>query len=100
MAEALLAGADAFYSVLAGFLPNVAIKLASAARNENRDEVYRIDSELKPLWKLFFEIGSLRIAYAAAAELGLYNAVPPRPILPVSGEDRSRIADALRAVSM
>lgn len=100
MAEALLAGADAFYSVFAGFLPGLAIKLATAAKSGNREEAYRIDSELQPLWKLFRELGSLRIAYAAAAELGLCEAAPPRPLLPVSSYDRGRIAEALSAASM
>lgn len=94
MADALLAGADAFYSVLAGFLPAPALAIAKGAAEQDRHGA-RIDRQLAPLWELFRELGSLRVAYVAAAELSLATATPPRPILPVSADDRRRIAKAL-----
>ena len=98
-AEALLSGADAFYSVMAGFLPDVAMKLATAAKAGDRHEVFHLDSQLQPLWALFRELGSLRVAYAAVNELGLFRAVPPTPILPISDDDHRRVARALSAAS-
>lgn len=98
MADALEAGADAFYSVLAGFLPACALRLVTAAKDNQRGEVRRLDGQLQPLWTLFRELGGLRVAYAAATELQLCHAEPPRPILPVSDDDRLRITEALRAV--
>ena len=95
MAEALLAGADAFYSVLAGFLPTHAVALAKAATSLDERAVRRLDRLLDPIWQLFRELGSLRVAYAAAAELDLCEVKPPRPLLPVSQNDRSRIAKVI-----
>lgn len=95
MADALLAGANAFYSVLAGFLPAPAMAIAKGVAEQDRHGAARIDRQLAPLWELFRELGSLRVAYVAAAELSLATATPPRPILPVSADDRRRIAKAL-----
>ena len=99
MGDALLAGADAFYSVLAGFLPGSAKALAAAASMSDADEVARLNAQLCPMYGLFRELGSLRVAYAAVAELGLAIAEPPLPILPVSTNDRRRIANAIWAAS-
>ena len=98
MAEALLAGADAFYSVLAGFLPRLALAMETAASAGNRDEVSRLNTNLGPIWALFRELGGLRVAYAAVNELGLCRAELPRPILPVSEHHRREIAKALAAL--
>ncbi len=98
-AEALLAGADAFYSVIAGFLPDVAMKLATAAKAGDRHRALHLDGQLQPLWALFRELGSLRVAYAAANELELFRGEPPKPILPISDDDRRRVARALSATS-
>ncbi len=97
-AEALLAGADAWYSVIGGLLPGPALQLTRAAQAGNAEEARRIDGRMQPLWALFREFGSLRVVYAAANRLGLSNAVPPRPILPISGAELGRVAAALEAI--
>lgn len=94
-ADALLAGADAWHSVVAGFLPEISMQMVRAARAADRPEVLRINGLLQPLWDLFREFGSLRVAYAALNELGLSQAQPPRPLLPLSNADRHRAAEAL-----
>ncbi|MEE4455047.1 dihydrodipicolinate synthase family protein [Novosphingobium resinovorum] len=71
MADALAAGADGFYSVLAGFLPVQAMALAAAIEANDTNETARINRQLQPLFELFRQLGSLRVAYAAVAELGL-----------------------------
>lgn len=96
-AEALLAGADAWYSVVAGFLPDISMQMVRAARAANQQEVLAINDRLQPLWELFREFGSLRVAYAAANELKLSQAQPPKPLLPLTGADRLRAAKALSA---
>lgn len=98
MADALAAGADAFYSVLAGFLPAQAMALAAAIETNDTNETARISRQLQPLFELFRELGSLRVAYAAVAELGLGSVSPPKPILPISGTDVRRVAKALWAI--
>jgi len=98
MADALAAGADAFYSVLAGFLPAQAMALAAAIETNDTNETARISRQLQPLFELFRELGSLRVAYAAVAELGLGSVSPPKPILPISETDVRRVAKALWAI--
>lgn len=94
-ADALLAGADAWYSVVGGILPDAALKLVRAAGAGDVAEVRRIDSQFQPLWELFKEFGSIRVVYAVAGILSLCEAVPPRPILPLADADRRRVASAL-----
>lgn len=98
MADALAAGADGFYSVLAGFLPVQAMALAAAIEANDTNETARINRQLQPFFELFRQLGSLRVAYAAVAELGLGSVSPPKPILPISGTDVRRVAKALWAI--
>ena len=93
---AVLAGGDAWYSVVAGLLPVPALRLLRAAEAGDAAEVAREDARFAPLWQLFRELGSLRVVYAAANLLDLTPAQPPRPILPLGEPERRRIADALR----
>lgn len=97
-ADALLAGCDAWYSVVAGLLPEPALRLVRAARAQDKAEVRRIDACFQPLWTLFREFGSFRVMYALADILGLFSLAPPRPILPLSGEARGRVEAALQAL--
>jgi 4-hydroxy-tetrahydrodipicolinate synthase len=97
-ADALLAGGDAWYSVVAGLLPEAALRLMRAARAQDEAEVRRIDACFQPLWTLFREFGSFRVMYALADILGLFSLAPPRPILSLSGEVRGRVEAALQAL--
>lgn len=98
-AAALLAGGDAWYSVVAGLLPVPALRLTRAAQAGHDAEVEHIDGLFQPLWALFRELSSLRVIYAAAEILGLCDAKPPRPILPLSAADRERVARALEPLT-
>src|SRR5690606_36965822 len=82
-AEALIAGADAWYSVVGGLFPEPALAMTRAAQTGNADEARQIDARFGPLWTLFKEFGSIRVMYAAAELLSLSDAKPPRPILPM-----------------
>lgn len=94
-AGALLAGADAWYSVVGGLLPEPALRLTRAAQAGDRRETERLDALFQPLWELFRTHGSLRVMYAAAGVLGLSDAFPPRPILPLFSEDVQSVERAL-----
>lgn len=98
MGDALLAGADAFYSVVAGLFPHPAAALAKAAKENNAAEVARIDAIFEPLWALFKAHGSLRVIYAAANLLGLTTAQPPRPLLPLPDTLLLEIEQAIAAL--
>jgi 4-hydroxy-tetrahydrodipicolinate synthase len=94
-AAALLAGCDAWYSVIAGLLPSEALALTRAAQAGNASEVERLNQALQPLWNLFKEFGSFRVMYTIAEALGLCRVDPPRPILPLPQAEISRVKNAL-----
>jgi 4-hydroxy-tetrahydrodipicolinate synthase len=96
-AEALLAGCDGWFSVLGGFLPQLAKALVRAAHAGDVATVNHYQKTLLPLWQLFKEFGSLRVAYAATHFLELANAQPPLPILPLSPQNQQRVIEALQA---
>ena len=93
--DALLAGCDAFYSVIAGLLPVEALALTRAAQAGNKVEAERINAAFEPLWDLFRTYGSFRVMYVIADLLGLAKIEPPRPILPLAAEARSQVEAAL-----
>ncbi|WP_417607807.1 dihydrodipicolinate synthase family protein [Primorskyibacter flagellatus] len=94
--DALLAGGDCWYSVVAGLLPEPALALTRAAQAGNTGEVERIDHAFAPLWALFREFGSFRVMFTIAEILGLGPITPPRPILPLEPASRERVEVALR----
>jgi 4-hydroxy-tetrahydrodipicolinate synthase len=98
--EALLAGADAWYSVVGGLFPEPCMRIIRAARNGEAAEARRLNDELQPLWDLFTEFSSLRVIYAAAKQLGLCHAEPPRPILPLPDAVQQRVALTLEQLSL
>ncbi|MER2268761.1 dihydrodipicolinate synthase family protein [Methylobacterium oxalidis] len=99
-AEALIAGGDAWYSVVAGLFPEAGLAILRAVRAGDAAEARRLDARLRPLWDLFRAFSSLRVVYACADLMGLCHAAPPRPILPLPEAARQRVAGALRALDL
>ncbi|MGR9136734.1 dihydrodipicolinate synthase family protein [Rhizobium leguminosarum] len=93
--EALLSGADAWYSVIGGLLPRVAFALTKAAIAGEDGEVRRLDDFLQPLWQTFKAFGSLRVIYTLIDLLSLAKAELPRPLLPLGPMDRQRVLAAV-----
>ncbi len=93
--DAILAGGDAWYSVVGGLLPEPTLKLLRAAQAGDVAEVARWNGRFRPLWDLFKELSSLRVMYAAAHILGICRTEPPRPILPLPPAACQRVAAAL-----
>ncbi len=93
-ATGLAAGCDAWYSVIGGTLPALALQIAGAVRGGRTAEALAESTRLSPLWQLFAEFGgSLRVVAALAEQLGLAprNCLP----LPIRGLDavqRARVA--------
>ena len=96
--EALLAGADIWFSVIGGLLPEPSMKITKEALAGDAQEVARLNSIFEPLWDLFQEFGSLRVVYAAMNILGLSQAQPHRPLLPLSSAELGRVQAALEAL--
>ena len=97
---ALLAGGETWYSVVAGLFPEPALAMTRAVEAGDAAEAQRLNARLEPLWDLFRTYSSLRVIYACADLLGLCRAAPPRPILPLAGEARQRVADTLDALDL
>ncbi|MCV9999304.1 dihydrodipicolinate synthase family protein [Pararhizobium sp. YC-54] len=93
--SSLLAGGDAWYSVVAGLFPAETLALTRAAQAGDADRAKQIDAAFEPLWALFKEFGSFRVMYVIAELLDLCKVDPPRPVLPLSDEARQRVAAAV-----
>jgi 4-hydroxy-tetrahydrodipicolinate synthase len=99
-AEAMLAGADAWHSVLGGLFPATTLALCRAAQAGDAAETRRLNARLEPVWQLFRDFTGLRLAFTAAHILGLTQAQPPRPILPLSEADRGRVARVIAELEL
>ena len=93
--DALIAGADTWYSVLGGLFPNICLKIVRAVQRGNAEEARRLDAELAPIWDLFKEFSGLRVVYALAERLDICRAEPPRPILPIPAAAKHRLSETL-----
>lgn len=83
--DALLGGADVWYSVIGGTLPESAVALTRAAQRGDRAEADAIAAPLAPLWELFARYGSYRVAAHLAVLLGMADTVPVRrPVRPLA----------------
>jgi 4-hydroxy-tetrahydrodipicolinate synthase len=96
--DALLAGADAWYSVVAGLLPEEAVALTRAAQAGDAERAKSIDMAFGSLWSLFKEFGSFRVMYSIADELGFGGFDPPKPVRGLSKAARGRVTSALSSL--
>lgn len=95
-ADALNAGCDAWYSVLAGTLPGPCRALTDAARAGLADQARAVSRRLQPLWDLFGAYGSYRVVSAVAEDLGLVRHPNlPRPVRGLDPTGRARVREAL-----
>jgi 4-hydroxy-tetrahydrodipicolinate synthase len=95
-ANGLLAGCNAWYSVIAGLFPQVAVAIMRAAQAGDASQTRRLSDRLAPLWALFGQYGSLRVVAAAAELLGFASApCLPLPLRPLDGEARQRLRTLL-----
>jgi 4-hydroxy-tetrahydrodipicolinate synthase len=96
-AEALLAGCDVWYSVIAGVLPETAKVMADHALAGRSDRALEASANLEPLWSLFRTYGSLRVTAAIAEQLGLVPSPNlPLPLHGLDNEGSLKVADAIR----
>lgn len=96
--DALLAGAAAWFSVVAGLLPGPAHQLAQAASAGDGARAARVDAAFGPLWALFKTFGSFRVMYAIADLLDADGIMPVRPVQPLPVDLRGRVQAALAAL--
>lgn len=96
-ANGLIAGCDAWYSVIGGTLPAIALEITRAAQRGDAHEARAASERLAPLWDLFAEFGgSLRVTAAVAEILDLVRlrSLP----LPIQGLDEAQRAKVARVI--
>lgn len=93
--DALLAGADGWFSVVGGLFPERAAALTAAAMAKKLAEADGHNEAFAPLWELCRAVGSVRVMYAAANAMGLTSARPPRPLLGLAPADQEKLAAIL-----
>lgn len=96
--ESMTCGADTWYSVLAGIMPNICLRIVRAAQSGDFVEARRLDGMLTPIWDLFKQFSSLRSVYAMAEFLGVCQAEPPRPVLPLPDPAKAKIVKCLSLI--
>ncbi|GAA1958802.1 dihydrodipicolinate synthase family protein [Amycolatopsis minnesotensis] len=89
----LNAGCQAWYSVIGGTLPQVALEITRAAERGEPGAATEASQRLQPLWDLFARHGSLRVISAIAELLGLVGRPNlPLPIRGLGDAARSEVA--------
>lgn len=100
-ADALSAGCDAWYSVVAGALPEPALRIMRAVKEGRQEDAAAESARLSPLWNLFAEHGSLRVIAAAAEHLGLAGQdCLPLPVRGLKAEARRQVARTVEALEL
>lgn len=96
-AAGLLAGCDAWHSVVGGVLPEQALRLTRAAQSGDAEAAHGASDALRPLWDLYASAGgSVRVVAAAAEALGVVAPhCLPLPVKGLSPEDREQLAQFL-----
>lgn len=100
-ATGLIAGCDAWYSVIGGTLPAPALEITRAALNEQGDRALEGSERLGPLWQLFTETGSLRVVAAIAEHLEWVHADSlPAPLHGLDETQRARLSEILADLNL
>ncbi|WP_429023011.1 dihydrodipicolinate synthase family protein [Bradyrhizobium sp. I1.14.4] len=98
--EALLAGGETWYSVLAGIFPKNCLDIVRAVSTGDAAKARQLDARLQPVWQLFKTFSSLRVVYAIANLRGICAAEPPRPILPLPPDAQRKVKETLAAMEI
>lgn len=95
-ANGLIAGCDAWYSVIGGTLPQLALRISRAALAGDSAAALTESARLQPLWSLFAAHGNYRVTAAIAEYLSLVAAdCLPRPVLGLNAEQRALVANVV-----
>lgn len=101
-AAGLAAGCDAWYSVIGGTLPALALRITRAVQEGRSADALAEFERLAPLWDLFTEFGgSIRVVAAIAEQLGLAGrSCLPLPLQGLTEDQRKRVAGVLKALRL
>ena len=94
IAHVLPAGADAWYSVIAGTMPELALDIWSARAEPER--LGELHSQCKPLWECFNIWGSIRVVPEISRMIGLGSIDLALPLQPLEHDAIAQIEKALQ----
>jgi len=97
-ATGLLAGADVWYSVLAGTMPSECVAITTAARAGETEIAQLLSDRLSPIWDLFGRFGSYRVVAAIAEEMNLIADGLPNPVRGLESNARAALGLTLLEV--
>ncbi|MGP9782276.1 dihydrodipicolinate synthase family protein [Glutamicibacter sp. AOP12-B1-11] len=97
-AAGLAAGCDGWYSVLAGTLPELALRISKPASESDHERALAESGQLASLWEFYTACGgSARAIAGLARELGMVSdSALPAPLHNLSEELRTRARELLR----
>ncbi|WP_042203991.1 dihydrodipicolinate synthase family protein [Paenibacillus camerounensis] len=99
-AAGLKAGCEVWFSVLGSLFPGICLQLTRLAQAGREAEAEQYSLLLEPLWALFRQYGSLRVASAIAQQLGFVSGPALLlPLLPLSSAVNEQLAAALREIT-
>jgi 4-hydroxy-tetrahydrodipicolinate synthase len=101
-AAGLIAGCDAWYSVLGGTVPGPAVRITRAAQQGRHSEAVEESARLAPLWEFFAQCGgSIRVVAAIAELLGLARpSCLPLPLQGLDAAQRARVAAVVSTLGL
>lgn len=95
-ADALIAGCDGWYSVLAGIVPAPCRAIVDAVNAGNAQAARDLSNRLQPLWDLVAAHGSYRVTSALAEELRLVDHPNlPRPVRGLDDATRTKLREVV-----
>ncbi|MCQ4085472.1 dihydrodipicolinate synthase family protein [Saccharibacillus sp. JS10] len=95
----LNAGCEVWYSVLGSLFPKFCLEMTRHAQAGRAEEALKQSEQLSPIWALFNQHGSVRVA-AAIAIYKKWISAPglPLPLIPVGSSAIENIEDCLNAL--
>jgi dihydrodipicolinate synthase/N-acetylneuraminate lyase len=77
--EAIINGGSAWYSTLAGTLPELLVPVMSAIKGGEYDKARQLNSEVEPLYALMKQFSGFRVMHALANQRG-WTCELPKPL--------------------
>lgn len=101
-AKGLVAGCDAWYSVIGGLWPQTTLAITRAALAGHAEQALELSNRLAPLWSWFQQKGgSLRSVATAAELMGLARSpCLPLPLHTLQGADRAAFSALLQTLDL
>lgn len=95
-ADALIAGANTWYSVLGGSFPQICVAITKAAQSGDIADAKALNEQLEPIWTIFKKYSSLRVTYEMLNHFEVVDVELPKPLLALKAEDREAVIRVLQ----